>query len=274
MRALIIERFDSSRLDGAVFLFMPRISNKDVLADRQQPDQPALFDDAQFPVCLPVLEAVRAKRYEFKGVRLVEDEDKALRLVELLVARWGVKKISREMHISSHTVRAARRELTRQGKLAPYVQRVVESMEDAIEAGINNYRDALEDGRINPTQIPVGLGIIFDKRQLATNQATSISARMEAGGEDLKVEDLNRYLEALPSANAVPTDSASTGLATKPQNLPQSSVPDDSSDVGRDQPADTLPPESGSSNGRPGPRPGPDGRDEGGGGGLDRPALD
>ncbi len=192
-------------------MFMARITNKAVLADRQNEQQPSLLDDGQMPLCLPVLESIRAKRYEFTGARLVEDDQRALRLVELLMARWGVKRISREMHISPHTVRAARRELTRQGKIAPYVQRVVESMEDAFESGINNYRDALEDGRISPTQIPVGWGIIFDKRQLATNQATSISSRIESVDEELRVEVINAFFEKLPVANGRETDSVSNG---------------------------------------------------------------
>ena len=221
---------------------MARVTNKAILAERHQPDQPELLDDSQLPVCLPVLEAVRAKRYEFTGVRLVEDDAKALRLVELLLSRWGVKKISRDMHISPHTVRAARRELTRQGKIAPYVQRVVESMEDAIEEGINNYRDALEDGRINPTQIPVGMGIIFDKRQLAMGQATSISTRIEAG-DDLKVEAINAYLEKLPKAGTI--DPASTEIRTNPRQMPCISGQDVTLDAIHTQPDGPADPELG-----------------------------
>jgi predicted transcriptional regulator len=212
---------------------MARVTKKEVLAERQDIQQPGLLDDSQFPVCLPVLEAVRHRRYEHVGARLTEDDGRCLRLVELLMARWGVKRISREMNISPHTVRAARRVLTQQGKMAPYVQRVVETMEDAIEAGMCNYRDALEEGRISPTQIPVGIGIIFDKRQLATNQATSISAAAGTVGEDLTVEKLNAFLERLPVANATnegTKDSPSTGTMRKGQqtegNPPQDATLD------------------------------------------------
>ena len=201
---------------------MARVTKKEKLQELQDQNQPALLDDSQLPVCLPVLEAVRQRRYEFTGARLTDDDDKCVRLVELLMARWGVKKIAREMNISPHTVRAARRALTQQGKLAPYVQRVVEAMEDAIEAGVANYRDALESGTISAAQIPVGLGIIFDKRQLATGAATSIQQRL--GDEDVpSVDKLNAFLEGLKPAQ-VPAegatiDSESTGTAQKPKQI-------------------------------------------------------
>ena len=187
---------------------MARTSKREVLADRQSAAQSALFDDSQFPVEAAALESIRGRRFEHQGVRLTEDDAKALRLVELITLKWGVKKISREMMVSPHTVRAARRLLVTQGKLAPYKQRVLETMEDVIEAGIVSYRDAIEEGRVSGAQIPVGLGIIFDKRQLILGEPTSIRADGVVQDDGLKVEDLNRYLEVLPSCKA-----PETGLA-------------------------------------------------------------
>ena len=219
---------------------MARVTKKEKLQELQDQNQPALLDDSQLPVCLPVLEAVRQRRYEFTGARLTDDDEKCLRLVELLMARWGVKKIAREMNISPHTVRAARRALTQQGKLAPYIQRVVETMEDAIEAGVSRYRDALEDGTISASQIPVGLGIIFDKRQLATGAATSISQSI--GGEDVpSVDKLNAFLEGLKPAQVTvagaSTDSESTGTGAKPQQIGAGAVQDASLDASGSHPS-------------------------------------
>ena len=212
---------------------MARTSQRDVLADRQRPAQPALFDDSQMPVEAAALESIRQRRYEFKGVRLVEDDEKGMRLVELLALKWGVKKISREMNISPHTVRAARRLLVSQGKLAPYKQRVVEMMEDVIEAGVEKYRDALEEGRVPAAQIPVGVAIMFDKRALAMGEPTSISGRGEAQAEGLKVEDINAYLERLPSCM---TDSVSAGNPMKPQQIAANGAHDVNLDVTTTQP--------------------------------------
>jgi DNA-binding CsgD family transcriptional regulator len=225
---------------------MARVTKKEKLQELQDQNQPALLDDSQLPVCLPVLEAVRQRRYEHTADRLTDDDQKCLRLVELLLARWGVKKIAREMNISPHTVRAARRALTQQGKLAPYIQRVVETMEDAIEAGVANYRDALEGGLIPATQIPVGLGIIFDKRQLATGAATSIQQRL--GDEDVpSVDKLNAFLDGLKPAQVSVSggsiDSESTGNGQKPQQIPAGAAQDAGLDAngGRPGPDATTP---------------------------------
>lgn len=219
---------------------MARVTKKEKLQEIQDQNQPALLDDSQLPVRLPVLEAIRQRRYEHVGARLTDDDTACLRLVELLMARWGVKKIAREMNISPHTVRAARRALTQQGKLAPYVQRVVETMEDAIEAGVARYRDALEDGTISAAQIPVGLGIIFDKRQLATGAATSISQSI--GGEDVpSVEKLEAFLAGLTPAKATVSgaaiDSESTGTTPKQQQIEAGSLQDATLDASGSQPS-------------------------------------
>lgn len=191
---------------------MSRVSNREIIGDRQNPRQVALFDDNDTPMEAAALESIRSRRYEHQGIRLVEDDMKALRLVELLCLKWGVKKISREMNVSAHTVRAARRLLVAQGKLAPYKQRVVEGMEDAIEAGVENYREALEAGRVPAAQIPIGVAIMFDKRALAMGEPTSIRGESVAQ-ESLRVEDLNGYLDSLPSCKSV--DSESTGNVEK-----------------------------------------------------------
>jgi hypothetical protein len=257
---------------------MARTSQREVLADRQDAAQPALFDDEQMPVCAPALEIVRSRRYEHQGLRLVEDEAKGVRLVELIMLRWGVKRISREMNISVHTVRAARRLLAVQGKLAPYKQRVVEAMEDVIEQGVANYRDALEAGLVPAAQIPVGVAIMFDKRALAMGEPTSISGRGQVQDEELKVEAINAYLDQLPSCKPVETgaaiDSESTGNGAKAPQIGAGSVPDATLEAGRTQPS----PDVGTPTATPGratETPAPrDQAAEGGGGGPDRPALD
>lgn len=209
---------------------MARTSQREVLAERQDAAQLALIDDQAMPVEAAALESVRARRYEHQGLRLTEDDAKAQRLVELLTLKWGVKRISREMSISAHTVRAARRLLVAQGKMAPYKQRVVEMMEDAIEAGVEKYRDAMEAGLVPAAQIPIGTAIMFDKRALAMGEPTSIRGTGEVQSEDLKVEALNAYLEQLPVARVTAvgpaTDSQSTGNGQNPQQTEGSRAQD------------------------------------------------
>ena len=81
-------------------------------------------------------------------------------------------------------------------------------MEDAVEAGLAVYLDGVESGRVSAAQIPVGLGIISDKRALLVGEPTTISGAVAAQAEDLSVEALNRYLDNLPTCK----DSQSSGL--------------------------------------------------------------
>ena len=209
------------------------------------------------------LDHIRRRSYEHKGVRLTEDAAKAERLVELLCLKWGVKKISREMNISPHTVRAARRLLTSQGRLDPYKKRVVDRMEDAIEAAVEHWANAVEEGRVPVAQIPVGMAIMFDKRALAMGEPTSISGATVAS-QGLTVDDLNAYLERLPSCKIpVAADIASTENCGKAVKTDGFAVLDVGLDVGTSQPS----PDVGTVDGAK--RDGGQGNDglEGGGGG-------
>jgi hypothetical protein len=202
---------------------MPRISKKSQLAALQDPRQPFLIDEKGLPVREDVLKHIREGKLRFTGARLLEDEQKTQALVEKLVLGWGVKRIATDMRISPHTVRAARAELVRQGKIAPYKERVVALFEEIVEVGAQKYLEALEDGKIKEREIPVGLGIIHDKRAQALGEPTLISAAASAPAQDqLSVEKLNAYLETLPSANPKPSqigsgDSQSSGEPSKPQ---------------------------------------------------------
>ena len=173
---------------------------------------PLLFDQDQLPIRDDWVRAVQDGQHKHTGARLLDDERKVLRLVELLMSGWSIKRIATEMTVSRHTVRAAREALVARGEVAHYKERITSKMADIIELGLSQYAEALEDGRVPPAQIPVGVGIISDKRALAMGEPTTISAGMTVSvkPEDLTVERINAWWESLPKAK--PVDSESTGL--------------------------------------------------------------
>src|SRR5262245_20364622 len=114
---------------------MSRTTQQAILASRQDASTPELFDERDFPMRTDLVQRIREGRYQHTGARLLDDDAKALRMVELLCAGWGVEKIACDMNVSPHSIRAARRELVRQGKLAGFKERVVAIWEDMIEAG-------------------------------------------------------------------------------------------------------------------------------------------
>jgi hypothetical protein len=200
----------SKRLD------MPRKTQKQALQVKQNPAAPFLFDEDSLPIRDDLVGLVRSGAYRHTGVRLLDNEAKALRLVELLVSNWGLKRIAVEMHVSVHSVRAARDVLVAEGKLAPYKERLVRKLEDVIELGIDRYREGLENGEVAAAQIPVGVGILSDKRALALGEPTAIGvvAGAQLDAKSLSVEALNDWVEKLPAA---PVDAPSTVPPEKPK---------------------------------------------------------
>lgn len=194
---------------------MPRKTKKEQLQRAQDPAAPFLFDDQHLPYRPDLVKAVKSGEHKHTGARLLDNHTHVLRMVELLMSGWGVKKIAREMGVSAHSVRAARDALVARGEMAPFKERVVRKFEEIIEVGASNYLDALEKNEVPAAQIPVGLGIISDKRALALGEPTSISAAAAGPGqaEDLSVEKLNAWFEGMKVASA---DPPSGGNPAKP----------------------------------------------------------
>lgn len=178
---------------------MPRTTKKAALALRQDPAAPFLFDEADLPTCPGVLESVRTGRYAHTGARLLDDDVKAGRLVELLCTGAGVARASEVLHVSRHTVRAAKAALVASGKLAHFKERFVGTVEEIIEVGASNYLAALEANTVPAGSIPIGVGIFFDKRQIALGEPTSIGvlAGVKLDRDSLSERTLNGWLESL-----------------------------------------------------------------------------
>lgn len=196
---------------------MARKSKKSELAKQQDAAAPFLFDADNLPMRVEVVQCVKSGSYKHTGARLLDNDRLALRLVELLMLDWPVKRIAEEMKISPKSVRAARAHLVLEGKLAPYKERIVGKMEDIIEVGLSNYLRALEAGTVPAAQIPVGVGIISDKRALAMGEPTSIAAGPVVQAEDLSVDKLNAYVAGLAHVKVGTGDLPSTDKEGKGQ---------------------------------------------------------
>lgn len=181
---------------------MARKTKKDALARHQDTDeQPPLFDYAALPVRPDIVQIVQESRYVHTGARLLDNEELTARVVERLCLRHGVKRIAQEMGISPHSIRAAREVLVAQGKMAPFVKRFTDKVQDILEIGLERFEDGVDSGAVHAGQLPVGLGILWDKRALALGEPTTISlnAGVALKPESLAVETLNDWAAKLPS---------------------------------------------------------------------------
>lgn len=179
---------------------MPRTTKKAVLARRQKRDEPFLFDYDSLPVREDLVECVRQERYKHTGARLRDDEELTQRVVNRLCLRHGIERIARDEHISPMSIRAAREVLVSQGKMGGFVKRFQQRAEEIIEAGMEAFYQGILSGEVSPGQLPVGLGIIFDKRALSLGEPTSIglSANANLRPEALSERAINAWVESLP----------------------------------------------------------------------------
>lgn len=196
---------------------MARKTKKEVLEARQDERAPFLFDAESLPHRPDLVKAVQERRYEPTGARLLDDDAKVIRLVDLLMRHppIGLRKIARALGCSRDTVRAAREALVAQGKLSPYRERVVKLYEDIIETGAASFLEDLENDRVPIGSKPLAIGIFADKRALAVGEPTAISVAGQAQlkPSDLSVEKLNSWFAALP------VEGESTGAAQIPSQI-------------------------------------------------------
>jgi hypothetical protein len=179
-------------------------------AEREDPATLYLFDDLQMPVRPDVVELVKQGRHVCTGVRLLENDKLCLRMVELLMSNWGLKRIARALHVSKHSVRAARDALVARGEIDPLKARVVAVFEDIVEIGAENYLEALEENRVPAAQIPVAVGIFQDKRSLAQGEVTriGIEAQVRPEPSPLSVERIRDWWRSVRGPVESPSESA------------------------------------------------------------------
>jgi transposase-like protein len=181
---------------------MAKENKQQALQQREDPAAPFLFDEDDLPQKAEWVQVVEERPYEHTstGARLLDDEEKVQRMVDLLCLGNGIKRVARALGVSPHTVRAARNVLVAQGKVAPFKERFVQRAEELIEDIVENLHEAIENGRLHPNFMSSALGIMFDKRALALGEPTviSVGATTKLQTEALSVKALNDWIQNLP----------------------------------------------------------------------------
>lgn len=215
---------------------MARVTKKSVLARRDDARAPFLFDYDLLPVRDDMVEIVRTGRYVHTGARLLDNEERTQLVVNRLCLRHGVERIARDLGISPNSIRKMRAVLVAQGKMDGFVKRFTAKVEDTLEAGLEAFYNGILSGEVHPGQLPVGLGILWDKRALALGEPTAISvgATAQLRPEALSVKTLNAWVEALP------VDSESIGLPEKPKQIEGIPCLEPGFDAGSPVPATSL----------------------------------
>ena len=138
----------------------------------------------------------------FSGKIIERDKQLVEAILSAFAGGISQRRIAQAFKVSRNTVAALVDRATAAGKIEPIKKRLSGKLGRAIEAGIEQWIDAVEEGSISPSQIPVAVGIFSDKKALLDGEATSRIERVEGPSMDSVMEKLQRAKVAL----AVPAD--------------------------------------------------------------------
>jgi len=176
---------------------------------QEQPPLPVVLDAVD-----ERLLAVVDQRPEFSGERVERD----VQLVDAVLGAFagGVsqRRIAAAFKLSRNTVAALIRRAEDAGRIEPYKGRLSGKLARAIEAGLEQWTDAVEAGQLSAGQIPVAVGIFQDKKLLLDGEATSRVEHQERVNVEDVMERLRRLREVQP---VISIDSESVGSAIKSQ---------------------------------------------------------
>jgi DNA-binding Lrp family transcriptional regulator len=128
----------------------------------------------------------------FSGVIVERDRELVDSVLAAFTAGIGKRRIARAFGLSPHTVRGIVQRAEASGRIAPYKQRMSARLAQAIELGVEQYIEALEEGKIAPGQIPVGVGILTDKKALLDGEATARVERTDGPSVQDVIERMRR----------------------------------------------------------------------------------
>ncbi|NBW12069.1 MAG: hypothetical protein EBR82_28965, partial [Caulobacteraceae bacterium] len=143
--------------------------------------QPALFS-------LPAsFQAKLEASGQYTGERLFRQEPEKYRtIVTMLAAGRGIRAIKKACGVHHDTIRAV---AAREGRpIDTLKQRIVENLEAAIDVGTDRLVEVVDS--MKAEALPIAIGVLIDKHQLLTGQAT---ARVET--TDISAQDQPRTFD-------------------------------------------------------------------------------
>jgi len=181
---------------GPVRPDLPRFSSLAPSIAFLMPDSaPFLFSEADLADIesgLPALVDGKPDQERFSGAIIEKQQELVSAVLADLVQGHSQRLIASKYSISRHTISGILSRAEASGKIAPYKQRLSAKLARAIEGGIEKYTEDLEAGKIQGAQIPVGIGILSDKKALIDGEATEViehrhTVNLETWRESLRI---------------------------------------------------------------------------------------
>lgn len=145
------------------------------------------------------------------------DERKCQEIVVDVLMGMSSRTIARKHRVSRNSIVGIYRALEARGIVEPLKKKLGGLLGEIITLGLEDYRDALAEGRLHPSQIPVPMGIYMTHKALIDGDPT---VRVESGKpSELTVDSVKAFYENLkrakPGTEAIEAESTVEG--GKPQ---------------------------------------------------------
>lgn len=180
-------------------------------------NQPPLGDLLEVPT---LLACVRQER----GSYTARDEERCAAIKEMMILGRGLRAIERASGVSRHTLRRLRDLWTERNELAPLKQRLSQRIGAIVEDGLDIYHAGILDGKVKADQLPVGMGILLDKKASLDGEAGLVVEHRHTVDVDQFRQRLEAVREQLHAGRAVTpavTSAASGGLVVDVQEVAQ-----------------------------------------------------
>lgn len=152
---------------------------------------------------LKTREELERDRYPLTTIE--RDQERLQTIIHLLAADAPMRYICRSCRVGWHTLESIR---AKQGvKIAAVKKTIAQRMSTFVQLGIEQLLDDLAAGRLDSDKLGVTIGIIADKMQVLTGEATSIIGTPGANdGRRITAETLRERLERARVVDAEVTD--------------------------------------------------------------------
>lgn len=163
-------------------------------------DMPEAHEGAEL---LKTREERERDRYPLTTIE--RDQERLQTIIHLLAADAPMRYICRSCRVGWHTLESIR---AKQGvKIAAVKKTIAQRMATFVQLGIEQLLDDLAAGRLDPDKLGVTIGIIADKMQVLTGEATSIIGTPGSSeGPRLTVETLRERLQRARVVDVEVTD--------------------------------------------------------------------
>jgi len=170
------------------------------------PTMPAQPDQLVFPVLEEIdqhlVDLARRKAYVHSGAFVSRDEELCRSVCTDLLTGLSRRAIAARHGISRNSVNAIREVMEARGDLEPLRKEIARRLDRCVIYSLENLEDATAKNLIAAGQLPIATAVLLDKKAaldgLPTARIEHVTARR------ISHEELNAWLESLPSANPRP----------------------------------------------------------------------